>query len=94
MPPVTRMVNCIKLDDSLLDLPHRPFNDALGQRIYDTVSSGAWKLWIEHSKKIVNEHHLDLTVKRSHDVLEEQGEELRFRTAGAVPEGHADGTKH
>jgi len=28
------------------------------------VSADAWKLWIEHSKKIVNEYRLDLTQKK------------------------------
>ena len=57
---MTRMVKCAKLQE-LPGLPYKPFNDALGQRIYDTVSAQAWSEWIEHSKKIVNEYRLDLT---------------------------------
>jgi len=98
---MTRMVNCVKLGGSLPGLPYKPFNDALGQRIYENVSADAWKLWIEHSKKLVNEYRLDLTSKKAHDVLKEQCEEFLFGTAGAapmvldeVPEGSAGGTKH
>jgi Fe-S cluster biosynthesis and repair protein YggX len=93
------MVNCVKLGGSLPGLPYKPFNDALGQRIFDNVSADAWKLWIEHSKKIVNEYRLDLTSKKSHDVLKEQCEEFLFGSGQTmklddVPEGHTGGTKH
>ncbi len=87
------MVNCVKLGNPLAALPYKPFNDALGQRIYDTVSADAWKLWIEHSKKLVNEYRLDLTSKKSHDVLKEQCEAFLFGDGGQmppeyVPQGH------
>ena len=96
---MTRIVQCAKLGGSLPGLPYKPFNDALGQRIFETVSADAWKLWIEHSKKIVNEYRLDLTIKKSHDMLKEQCEEFLFGSGGgialdAVPEGTTDGTKH
>jgi Fe-S cluster biosynthesis and repair protein YggX len=93
------MVNCVKLGGSLPGLPYKPFNDALGQRIYENVSADAWKLWIEHSKKIVNEYRLDLTIKKSHDVLKEQCEEFLFGAGQTlklddVPVGETGGHKH
>jgi Fe-S cluster biosynthesis and repair protein YggX len=96
---MTRMVNCVKLGGSLPGLPFKPFNDALGQRIYDSVSADAWKQWIEHSKKIVNEYRLDLTTKKAHEVLKEQCEVFLFGTGDGVklddvPEGTAGGHKH
>ncbi len=101
MRRMSRMVNCVKLGGSLPGLPYKPFTDALGDRIYANISADAWKLWIEHSKKIVNEYRLDLTAKKSHDVLKEQCEEFLFGTATAgtlklddVPEGHQGGAKH
>lgn len=69
---MSRMVTCAKLGQALPGLPFKPFNDALGQRIFDSVSAQAWQLWIEHSKKLVNEYRLDLTQKKAHDVLKEQ----------------------
>lgn len=96
---MTRMVNCVKLGGSLPGLPFKPFNDALGQRIFDNVSADAWKLWIEHSKKIVNEYRLDLTTKKAHEVLKEQCEQFLFGPGStmhldAVPEGEAGGKKY
>jgi len=82
---MNRMVNCVKLGQSLPGLPYKPFNDALGQRIYDSVSAEAWKLWIEHSKKLVNEYRLDLTQKRAHEVLKEQCEAFLFGDGGINP---------
>ena len=75
---MTRMVQCSKLGQSLPGLPYKPFNDALGQRIYDSISATAWMQWIEHSKRIVNEYRLDLTQKRAHDTLKEQCEVFLF----------------
>src|SRR5205085_9849386 len=85
MPPMTRMVKCAKLGETLPGLPYKPFNDALGQRIYDGVSAQAWSLWIEHSKKIVNEYRLDLTQKKAHEVLKEQCEAFLFGDGGTAP---------
>lgn len=82
---MTRMVKCAKLGETLPGLPYKPFNDALGQRIYDTVSAQAWSMWIEHSKKIVNEYRLDLTQKKAHEVLKEQCEAFLFGDGGTVP---------
>ena len=60
---MSRTVTCAKLHETLPGLAYTPFNDALGQRIYDSISQRAWTEWIEHSKKIVNEYRLDLTAK-------------------------------
>jgi Fe-S cluster biosynthesis and repair protein YggX len=79
------MVKCAKLGETLPALPYKPFNDALGQRIFDTVSAEAWRQWIEHSKKIVNEYRLDLTQKKAHEVLKEQCEQFLFGDGGMLP---------
>ena len=36
-----------------------PWKGELGQRIYENVSKEAWKMWIEHSKMIMNEYRLN-----------------------------------
>lgn len=82
---MSRMVDCAKLKEHLPAIPYKPFNDALGQRIYDSVSAKAWTQWIEHSKKLVNEWRLDLTLKKSHEVLKEQCEAFLFGDGGSVP---------
>ena len=82
---MARTVHCAKLGSELPGLPYKPFNDALGQRIYESISAEAWQQWIEHSKRIVNEYRLDLTQKKAHEVLKEQCEEFLFGTGGQAP---------
>ena len=79
------MVNCAKRHENLPALAYKPFTDALGQKIYDSISQAAWQDWIEHSKKIVNEYRLDLTQKKAHETLKEQCEEFLFGSGGAAP---------
>jgi Fe-S cluster biosynthesis and repair protein YggX len=86
---MTRTVKCSKLGETLPGLPYKPFSDALGQRIYDSISATAWTQWIEHSKKIVNEYRLDLTLKQTHETLKEQCEQFLFGSgAAAAPPGY------
>lgn len=80
-----RMVKCIKLGEELPAIPYKPFNNELGQRIYDSVSQRAWMQWIEFSKKIVNEYRLDLTSEQGQKVLLAQAEEFFFGAGGQEP---------
>jgi Fe-S cluster biosynthesis and repair protein YggX len=79
------MVNCAKLRRELPAMPYKPFRNALGERLYNEVSLEAWKMWIEHSKMIVNEYRLDLTSPDAHRVLMEQCEQFFFGEGAALP---------
>ena len=81
---MARIVKCEKLGRDLPGLPYKPVNNDLGQRIYDHISMEAWREWVEHSKKLVNEYRLDLTQKRAHEVLQEQCELFLFGEGGVV----------
>ncbi len=82
---MSRTVQCAKLQRELPGMPYKPFENELGQRIYDTISLEAWKMWIEHSKMIVNEYRLDLTSKKAHEILQTQCEQYFFGEGAAVP---------
>lgn len=82
---MSRTVNCVKLGKELPALPFKPFDDELGQRIFENVSMDAWMMWLEHSKMIVNEYRLDLTQKQAHEVLREQCEQYFFGEGAALP---------
>ena len=73
-----RMVKCVKLGQELPGMVYKPFNNELGQRIYDNVSQEAWRQWIEASKMIVNEYRLDLTSPQGQKLLMEQAEKFFF----------------
>ncbi len=81
---MSRTVKCKKLGETLPAMLFKPFNDELGARIYEQISQQAWTLWIEHSKKIVNEMRLDLTQKKTHEMLKEQCDQFLFGDAGSV----------
>lgn len=76
---------CVKLQRELDAMPYKPFDSELGERIYNEVSMEAWKMWLEHSKMIVNEYRLDLTSKQAHDILSEQCEQFFFGEGAALP---------
>ena len=73
-----RLVHCAKLSAELPAMIYKPFRDELGTRVFDEISEDAWKLWIEHSKMIVNEYRLDLTGEKAHTMLKEQCEAFLF----------------
>lgn len=82
---MSRTIKCVKLQRELDGIPYKPFDSALGQRIYDEVSMEAWRMWLEHSKMIVNEYRLDLTSKNAHEILTEQCEQFFFGEGAALP---------
>jgi Fe-S cluster biosynthesis and repair protein YggX len=65
-----RMVHCVKFGKELEGLPKPPLKGDLGKRIFDGVSHEAWRMWLEHSKMLVNEFRLDL--------MSEQGQRMWF----------------
>jgi len=79
------MVNCVKLQRELPAIAYKPFDDELGQRLYDEVSAEAWSMWLEHSKMIVNEYRLDLVSEKAHKILKEQCEAFFFGDGAALP---------
>jgi Fe-S cluster biosynthesis and repair protein YggX len=83
--PMPRMVKCAKLGQELPGIAYKPFNNELGQRIYDQISQQAWMDWIEYSKRIVNEFRLDLTSPIGQQILLQQAEEFFFGGGGRNP---------
>ena len=78
------LVKCTKLGETLPGLPYKPFNDALGQRIYESVSKDAWKMWVEHMKMLMNEYRLNLGTKEAQEFIIQQMDNYFFGT-GATP---------
>ena len=80
-----RLVMCAKLGQELPAMSYKPFKNELGQRIYDNVSQQAWMMWIEFSKRIVNEFRLDLGSEAGQKLLFEQAEQFFFGAGGNNP---------
>ena len=64
---MARMVLCKKLGRELPALTFQPFDDELGERIYNEISAEAWSMWLEHSKMLINEYRLDLVTPSEDD---------------------------
>jgi Fe-S cluster biosynthesis and repair protein YggX len=79
------MVNCVKLGKEAEGVKWKPWNDDLGQRVFDNVSQEAWKLWLEHSKMLINEYRLDLMSPRAQQILKEQCEKFFFGEGAQLP---------
>lgn len=53
-------------------MPFKPFDDELGQRIYDEISMQAWQEWLQYSVRIVNTYRLDLSDPKAQEFLRQQ----------------------
>ena len=82
---MARMVKCAKLGRELPGVSYVPFKTELGKKIYESISQEAWKMWVEHSKMIVNEYRLDLMSKKAHEELKKMCEQFFFGEGAALP---------
>ena len=85
--PAGRTVHCLKLGRDLPGLDAPPWPGALGQRIYDHISSEAWEMWEERMKMILNEYRLLPFQKEAQVIIAKQMEEFLFGDAASVPPG-------
>ncbi len=91
-----RTVFCVKFQKELPGLDEPPFdNHPLGQRIYESVSKDAWKMWVEQMKMIMNEYRLNLGTREAQEFLLKQMEAYFFGEGAAVPSDYVPpGAKH
>jgi Fe-S cluster biosynthesis and repair protein YggX len=83
-----RTVFCAKLQKELPALDENPFeNHPLGQKIYDSVSKDAWRMWVEHMKMLMNEYRLNLGTKEAQEFLFAQMEQFFFGQGSSLPPG-------
>jgi Fe-S cluster biosynthesis and repair protein YggX len=82
------MVKCVKFGKEMPGLDRIPWKGELGQRVYDNVSKEAWKLWLEHSKMIMNEYRLNPLDANSQKIMGEQLEHFFFGEGSKLPEGY------
>jgi Fe-S cluster biosynthesis and repair protein YggX len=91
VPPAgqnVRMVKCVKYGREMPGLERIPWKGELGKRIFENVSQEAWKMWLEHSKMIMNEYRLNPLDPQSQKIMEEQMEQFFFGEGARLPEGY------
>ena len=82
------MVQCVKFQKELPGLDSPPWPGELGQRVYDSVSAQAWKLWEERMKMILNEYRLLPWQKEAQELIAKQMEDFFFGEGAALPPGY------
>ena len=86
-------VFCAKLHKELPGLDEPPFDNELGQKIYNNVSKLAWEQWQEHMKMLLNEYRLQPWTKEAQQFLVEQMEQFFFGEGTALPGEYVPPTK-
>lgn len=83
-----RMIFCQKLQKQAEGLGALTYPGELGQRIYEHISQPAWKLWIEHQTRLINEYRLNLMEAKSRQFLAQEMEKFLFSDSSAPPPGY------
>jgi|ERR671937_2225585 Fe-S cluster biosynthesis and repair protein YggX len=81
----SRTVFCVKFQRELPGLDEPPFDNELGQRIYQHVSRDAWRMWTEHCKILLNEYRLNPANPRDQEFIVKQLEQFFFGEGAALP---------
>ena len=82
-----RKVFCVKFQREMPGLDEAPFDNEMGQRIFENVSMEAWKMWLEQMKMIMNEYRLNLGNPEAQEFLLKQMDQYFFGEGAALPPG-------
>ena len=84
--PGARKVFCVKFQREMEGLDEVPFEGhPLGQKIFESVSKEAWKMWVEHMKMLMNEYRLNLGTQEAQEFLLKQMDDYFFGAGAALP---------
>jgi Fe-S cluster biosynthesis and repair protein YggX len=85
LSPMARTVHCVKFNKEMEGLEKPPLKGPVGQRIFDNVSKEAWRLWLEHSKMLVNEYRIDLVSPAGQKMWMDELEKYFFGEGSQLP---------
>jgi len=85
---MTRTVQCVKLGKPAEGLTMPPYPGELGKRIFENVSSEAWKMWLAHQTTLINEYRLAPYEPKARQFLEQEMEKFFFGGGSSKPEGY------
>ena len=75
---MSHVVFCEKFQANAIGLDEPPFPDALGERIFQHISRGAWELWLERQTMLINEYRLNLLDEQAQQFLRTEMEKFLF----------------
>ena len=82
------MVKCVKFGREMPGLDRVPWKGEIGKRVYDNVSKEAWRMWVEHSKMLMNEYRLNPLDPNSLKIMEDQMEQFFFGEGAKLPDSY------
>ncbi len=88
-----RIVHCVKLDKDLPGLTKPPIIGEIGEKVYESVSKEAFKMFLEHFKMVVNEYRLDLSSPSTDKIFEDQMQDYFFGAGMQLPEEYVPPTE-
>jgi len=82
---MARTVHCVKFNKEMEGLEKPPLRGPVGQRVFENVSKEAWRLWLEHSKMLVNEYRIDLVSPAGQKMWMDELEKYFFGEGSQLP---------
>ena len=82
---MARTVHCVKFNKEMEGLEKPPLKGPVGQRVFENVSKEAWRLWLEHSKMLVNEYRIDLISPAGQKMWMDELEKYFFGEGSQLP---------
>src|SRR5689334_18784516 len=83
---MAHMVRCVKYGREMEGLDEPPFDNELGQKIYENVSKQAWADWGEHQKMLMNEYRLQPWKREAQEFLAQQLQAYFFGEGSQLPQ--------
>jgi Fe-S cluster biosynthesis and repair protein YggX len=81
-----RKVMCVKFQKEMPGLDEPPFDShPMGQKVFESVSKEAWKMWLEHMKMLMNEYRLNLGTQEAQEFLIQQMDNYFFGPGATLP---------
>ena len=78
---MSRVIFCEKFQANAIGLDEAPFPGALGERIFQHISRGAWEFWLERQTMLINEYRLNLLDEQAQQFLHAEMEKFLFTEA-------------
>jgi Fe-S cluster biosynthesis and repair protein YggX len=83
-----RTVMCVKLKKQLPGLDAPPWPGPLGQRIFESVSAEAWRMWEARMRMILNEYRIMPWQKEAQELVAREMEQFFFGESSSLPPGY------
>ena len=82
---MSRMVQCVKFGKEMEGLEKPPLRGPVGERVFENVSKEAWRLWLEHSKMLINEYRMDVSSESGQRLWMDELEKYFFGEGSQLP---------